>query len=203
MVVKKMQLKGGLTRTALLGVVLIGVTAGAMVLARRGPAVLAKSTAAATPAPLQIIAPSPVEKRVTVAQAQTTRKATPPAASKSAAATPAAKPAVAKAAAAAATPVPAAPAKAVAESLEVISLTGCLQHDDGAFRLKDTAGADAPKARSWKSGFLKKRPASVEIVDSANRLGLPTHVGQRVTVTGVLLNKEVRARAVQRLGVCS
>ena len=65
------------------------------------------------------------------------------------------------------------------------------------------AGEDAPKSRSWKSGFLKKRATSIEVVDSANRLGLPTHVGQRVTVTGVLLNKEMRARAVQRVGVCS
>jgi hypothetical protein len=199
MSLKKMQLKGGLTRTALLGVVLIGVLAGALVLARRGPAVLAKTTE--LPAPL-VIAATPVEQRVTVSEATTTKKAAPPAASKAAAAPPAAKPSVVRASA---TPAARAdlPAPAVAETLEVISLTGCLQHDEGTFRLNDTAGADAPKARSWKSGFLKKHPASVEIVDSANRLGLPTHVGQRVTVTGVMLNKEMRARAVQRLGVCS
>jgi len=201
MSLKKMQLKGGLTRSALLGVVLIGVLAGAMVLARRGPAVLAKATE--VPAPL-VIAATPTETRVTAEQVKTTRKATPPAASKATkatAATPGAKPSVVMASAT--TPAVAAPVNAVAETLEVITLTGCLQHDDGTFRLKDTAGEDAPKSRSWKSGFLKKRGASVEIVDSANRLGLPTHVGQRVTITGVLLNKEMRARAVQRLGVCS
>ena len=195
---KKMQLKGGLTRAALLGVVLIGVLAGAMVLARRGPAVLAKTNE--LPAPL-VIAASPVEERV---PAPAPRKATRPAASKApaaAAGTPTAKPAVVMASAA--PPAADLPAAAMADTLEVITLTGCLQHDDGTFRLKDTAGEDAPKMRSWKSGFLKKRAASVEIVDSANRLGLSTHVGQKVNVTGVLLNKEMRARAVQRLGVCS
>ena len=195
---KKMQLKGGLTRAAVLGVVLIGVLAGAMMFTRRGSAVLAKTTD--LPAPL-VLAATPVEQRVTVSQAPTAKKAMPPAAAKTTAATPAAKPAVVRASA---TPAAAAdvPVPAVAETLEVISLTGCLQHDEGTFRLKDTAGEDAPKARSWKSGFLKKHPASVEVVDSANRLGLQTHVGQRVTVTGVMLNKEMRARAVQRLGVC-
>ncbi|MDO8677417.1 MAG: hypothetical protein Q7R30_02480 [Acidobacteriota bacterium] len=197
MSLKKMQLKGGLTRAALLGVVLIGVLAGAMVLARRGPSVLAKTTAAQSPAEN---APAAAPKQLLVAPAKGTGRTAKTTPSRPAAATPAAKPVVM---AAATTPAVDAPASAVAQSPELISLTGCLQHDDGTFRLKDTAGADAPKSRNWKSGFLRKRAASVEVVDSANRLGLPTHVGQRVTVTGVLLNKEMRARAVQRVGVCS
>ena len=200
MAVKKMKLKGGLTRAALLGVVLIGVTAGAMVLARRGPSVLAKVTAAESPAEnAAVVAP----KQLLVAPAKVTARTTPTTPSRPAAATPAAKPSVVRAAATMPAPAGEAPADAVAQSPELISLTGCLQHDDGTFRLRDTAGADAPKSRSWKSGFLMKRAASVEVVDSANRLGLPTHVGQRVTVTGMLLNKEMRARTVQRLGFCS
>ena len=78
-----------------------------------------------------------------------------------------------------------------------------MRDDEGEFRLTDAIGVNAPKARSWKSGFLKKRAATVDVVDSANRLRLPSHVGQRVTVTGVLLEREMRARAVRRLGVCS
>ena len=35
------------------------------------------------------------------------------------------------------------------------TIVGCLTFDDGAFRLKDASGIDAPKSRSWKSGFLK------------------------------------------------
>ena len=106
--------------------------------------------------------------------------------------------------ASATTPVAEPPANVAAEeALEVITITGCLQHDDGEFRLKDTVGANAPRARSWKSGFLKKSAASVEIVDSADRLRLPTHVGQKVSITGVLQDREMRARSVQRVGVCS
>lgn len=205
----KIQLTGGLTRAALLGVVLIGVLAGAMVLARRGPAVLETTTAAYSPSPYaetpsqygqspsQITA-APVAKRMPAAKPQT--------ASKVAATTPAAKPSLLMAAAKAPAPAVEAPAEVVAQDVEadaVITLTGCLQHDDGTFRLKDTNGAEAPKSRSWKSGFLKKRAATVDVVDSANRLRLPSHVGQRVTVTGVLLEREMRARAVRRLGVCS
>lgn len=203
MAVKKMQVKGGLTRAALLGVVLIGVTAGAMTLARFGPSVLAKATGTGTESPA-LDAATPAPKVLLAGPAKSTERAAAPTAmpARSKAAPAPAKPAVIKAAATAAS-APAAPAKVVAEQLELITLTGCLQHDDGTFRLKDTAGAEAPKSRSWKSGFLKKRAASVEIVDSANRLGLPTHVGQRVTVTGILLDREMRARAVQRLGVCS
>jgi hypothetical protein len=205
MALKKTQLKGGVTRAALLGVVLIGVTAGAMVLARRGPSVLAKVTAAAeSPAP-DVAAPAP--KRLLVGPAEGTGhapKATP-SPSRSTKATPAAKPAAKPAVvmAAATTAAPKAPVDAVTQPPEVITLTGCLQQDEGTFRLKETAGADAPKARSWKSGFLKKRAASVEVVDSANRLQLPAHVGHRVTVTGILLDREMRARAVQRVGACS
>lgn len=198
MPLKKSQFTGGLTRAALLGVVLIGVTAGAMVLARRGPSVLANTTAAASPAQNApsptLITAAPVAKRAPAAKPQATRRV--------AATTPAAKPALVRAAATTPAPVVAAPVGAV-EPDGVITLSGCLQHDDGTFRLKDTDGADAPKSRSWKSGFLKKRAATVEVVDSANRLRLPSHVGQRVTVTGVLLDREMRARAVQRLGVCS
>ena len=41
-----------------------------------------------------------------------------------------------------------------------VTLTGCLERDDETFRLKNTTGDDAPKARSWRSGFLRKRAAA-------------------------------------------
>lgn len=197
MALKKMP-RTGVTRTALVGLALVVLVAGAMGIARRGPGVLEKMTGAASPAPA-VAEPAP--KLLLVAPAQDTGRATPVKPSRSAAAKPAAKPAVVIAAAT--TPAAVTPANAVSESLDVVTLTGCLQHDDGTFRLKDTSGTDAPKSRSWKSGFLKKRGASIEIVDSAKRLGLPSHVGQRVTVTGILLDREMRVRAVQRVGVCS
>jgi hypothetical protein len=65
--------------------------------------------------------------------------------------------------------------------------------------LKDTSGVDAAKSRSWKSGFFKKSAASIEIVDGANRLQLPTHVGQRVSVTGLLVDREMQGRTLKRV----
>ena len=81
----------------------------------------------------------------------------------------------------------------------IVSISGCLEQDDDVFRLKDTEGSNAPKARSWKSGFLKKGAAKVEIVDVSNRLRLKSHVGKRVTITGQLHEKEMIANSVRRL----
>ena len=99
---------------------------------------------------------------------------------------------------------PEAIAKAPAVESTGVTITGCLERDNDTFRLKDTTGADAPKARSWKSGFLKKGAASIEIVDAANRLKLSNHIGQRVSVTGMLLDREMQARSLQLVGAsCS
>jgi hypothetical protein len=92
--------------------------------------------------------------------------------------------------AAAMTDAPAAPAP-------VITLTGCLERNDETFRLKDASGEDVPKARSWKSGFLKRKPAAIQIVDAANRAKLTDHVGQRVSVTGQLNDREMTIRSLQ------
>ncbi len=108
------------------------------------------------------------------------------------------------------TPVPEAPASTDSESKEIgvvtapVTITGCLERSDDAFRLKDTEGDDAPRARSWKSAFLKKGAAPVQVVDTANRLGLQSHVGERVTVTGTLIDREIRVRSLHRVAVsCS
>ncbi len=78
-----------------------------------------------------------------------------------------------------------------------VTITGCLAREDAAYKLKDTTGNNAPKARSWKSGFLKKGAAPVDVYDTANRLKLPTHVGQRVSVTGELRDREMYVRSLQ------
>jgi hypothetical protein len=85
-----------------------------------------------------------------------------------------------------------------------VTITGCLERDAESFRLKDTAGESAPRARSWKSGFLKKGRSSVEVIDAANRVKLPAHVGQRVSVTGTLVDREMQVRSLQRVAAsCS
>jgi hypothetical protein len=80
-----------------------------------------------------------------------------------------------------------------------VTITGCLERSDEAFRLKDTVGQQAPRARNWRSGFLKKASASVEVVAAANRVNLSNHVGERVSVTGTLIDREMHARSLQRV----
>ena len=83
------------------------------------------------------------------------------------------------------------------------TVVGCLEDDGPMFRLTDTTGADAPKARSWKSGFIKKGAAPVKLVGSSNALNLASHVGRRVSVTGTLANREMQADALHRVaGSC-
>jgi hypothetical protein len=93
--------------------------------------------------------------------------------------------------------------KAPSHEPAAVTITGCLERDAETFRLEQTTGADAPKSRSWKSGFVKKRAVSIEVVDATNRLQLPNQVGQRVSVMGVLVDREMRARSLQRVaGSC-
>ena len=80
-----------------------------------------------------------------------------------------------------------------------VTITGCLQREEQSFWLKDTAGVDAPKSRSWRFGFLKKRSMAIALVDATNSLNLTTHVGARVAATGVMVDREMRARSVRRL----
>lgn len=94
------------------------------------------------------------------------------------------------------TEVPTPAAKDTGTVTAPVTITGCLERSDDTFRLKDTEGDDAPRARSWKSGFLKKSPASIQVVDGANRVKLPAHVGHRVTVTGTLIDRELRVRSL-------
>jgi hypothetical protein len=84
-------------------------------------------------------------------------------------------------------------------TLPSVTITGCLERSNNAFRLRDTAGAQVPKARSWKSGFLKKASTSVDVVAAADRLSLSSHVGERISVTGTLVDREIRARSLQRV----
>ena len=80
-----------------------------------------------------------------------------------------------------------------------VTIRGCLERDDETFWLKDTAGIAAPASRTWRSGFLTKRPARIEVVDAGKALRLPNYVGQRVAATGTLVNHEMQARSLHRV----
>lgn len=90
-------------------------------------------------------------------------------------------------------------AKGVTPPMAATTLSGCLERDGDGFRLKDTDGAVASKGRSWKSGFLKKGAPKIDLVDPANRLKFKDHVGQRVSVTGLLIDREMQAKSLQRV----
>ena len=94
--------------------------------------------------------------------------------------------------------------KVAVQTVTSVTITGCLANNEDTFLLKDTSGTDAPKSRSWRSGFLKKRPATIELFDATNSLRLPSYVGQRVAATGMLINHEMRAQSLQRVAAsCS
>jgi len=85
-----------------------------------------------------------------------------------------------------------------------VTIEGCLERADDTFRLTDTAGTNAPTSRSWKSGFFKKRPAAIEVRDSVKRVNLASHVGQRVSVTGTLVDRQLRVGSLQPISLsCS
>jgi hypothetical protein len=136
--------------------------------------------AAATQQPLKLEAQQPAPKPTAV----------------KAIAKPAAKsPAVSKAVASN-DAVPASAPVAEDESIST-TITGCLVlRDDGMFQLKDNDGAHAPKARSWKSGFIKKGSATVDVFDAGNRLNLGTHVNHRISISGTLTDRQLRARSL-------
>ena len=89
--------------------------------------------------------------------------------------------------------------QASAATPQMVTIAGCLAQDGESFRLRDTSGADAPQSRSWKSGFLKKRPAAVEVVDASHHLKLTNHVGERVSVTGTMMDGEMQVRSLRRV----
>jgi len=90
-------------------------------------------------------------------------------------------------------------AKADVQNVAQVTITGCLELDGETFWLMDTSGVEAPRSRSWRSGFLKKRRSRIELVDAATTLKLPDYVGERVAATGIFMDREMRARSLRRI----
>ena len=102
-------------------------------------------------------------------------------------------------------PEPAASPSAASEHAEVAvpaTIAGCLERNDDSFWLKDTSGADAPKSRSWKSGFLRKKSSTVAVTDKGATNRLAAYVGRRIETTGVLVDREMRIKTLRVLGSC-
>jgi hypothetical protein len=83
-----------------------------------------------------------------------------------------------------------------------ITISGCLEMsiDRTHFRLADTEGANAPKARTWRTGFLKKEATPVDLLELGDPATARKYVGQRVTATGVVENREMRVRSLRASG---
>ena len=187
--------------------VVIGVLATAGLIAARQPS---HRTDVAAAGPQQTLNAQP-EKVAATAGSETKKVLAPMAPVASVAKTMARKPVVeaAKSPATAANP-PASESAAAAPGLEStstadvekwaqVTISGCLEFDDATFWLKDTDGVDAPTSRSWRSGFLRKRSAPIEVVGAAHTLRLPTYVRQRVAATGTLIERKMQVRSLQRI----
>jgi hypothetical protein len=83
-----------------------------------------------------------------------------------------------------------------------VTITGCLEVsvDNEEFRLSETDGAEAPKSRGWRTGFLKKRPTPVALVEPPDPQALHQQVGKRVAATGVLTSHELRVSSLRVVG---
>jgi len=91
----------------------------------------------------------------------------------------------------------------VVQTPQIVTVTGCLEEKNDAFRLKNTDGADAPKSRSWKTLGMTKHTSSLTLVDTTKRLKLGSHVGERVSVTGTLNDKELNLKSMKSVsGAC-
>jgi len=84
-----------------------------------------------------------------------------------------------------------------ADDEPAVTITGCLQRHGDGFRLDDPSGASVPKSRSWKTGFLKKSAATIDVVGMSSTAA--DAVGTRVRVIGVLDNRELKARSINRI----
>jgi hypothetical protein len=91
------------------------------------------------------------------------------------------------------------PSAGAVPGAELATIEGCLIRDANQFQLKNTSGEDAPKGRSWKSGFLHRSSKTVDVIDQSHRMNLARHVGERVTITGLLDDRELQGTALKRV----
>jgi hypothetical protein len=96
------------------------------------------------------------------------------------------------------TPAPTSPAADPAAKPAVpVTLVGCLQRDGETFWLKNASGDDAPKSRSWKTGFFTRRPSRINV--AGPRSALTSNVDTRVEVSGMLNDRELQTRSLRRV----
>jgi len=83
-----------------------------------------------------------------------------------------------------------------------VTISGCLERDDERFVLKNVSDEGAPTSRSWKSGFLRKRSTSIELIDPARTNRLASYVGRHIETSGVLEDREMHVKSLRVQGTC-
>jgi hypothetical protein len=98
--------------------------------------------------------------------------------------------------------VPAAPASTESTAPGLVTITGCLEVSTGGdeFRLADIEGDSAPKSRSWRTGFFKKRATPVTLIEPPDVPALKSNVGHRVAATGRLDGRDLRVNSLRAVG---
>jgi len=86
---------------------------------------------------------------------------------------------------------------AASAAVDTVTISGCFDYDGKSAWLKDTSGVDAPKSRSWKSGFLKKRSPRIALVDGPTNAS--AYDGHQVSVTGVLVDREMHVSSLKSI----
>lgn len=105
------------------------------------------------------------------------------------------------AAVAVSSPAPA-KSKGIAASQEsMVTYVGCLRVADHGDRvmLTDIGGPNAPRARTWKTGFITKRPISMEVMP-VRGMRLRDNVGRLVRVTGRRSGDDLYAQSITFAG---
>lgn len=169
---------------------------------------------AAHPSKAAAVAPrasTPTSKKTLAPKAETARAAKPSrpvatfAAATPVAAVPLNEDVAAKLPGSAPPPPPAVSASTGTIGVAPVTITGCLEVSvsDDEYRLTDTEGVDAPKSRSWKTGFLKRRAAPVSLIEPSDRTALRKAVGRRVAATGTLNSHDLRLTGLRVVGPCN
>ena len=101
------------------------------------------------------------------------------------------------AAAAVSSPATAKSGKGKADAGGMVTYVGCLRVADGgdAFLLTDISGPNAPRGRSWKTGFVTKRAIDMELT-AERGVKLRQNVGRLVRVTGRRSGRELTAQSI-------
>ena len=72
------------------------------------------------------------------------------------------------------------------------------------YKLTGLKGTEAPKGRSWKTGWITKSTKNVGVVSTSSGPKLKDHVGHQVTLTGVKNGDNLQARSIKHVATsCS